>query len=83
MPFVSQGGPGGPQSSNISLNDNGEGFQLSGFYTPVTPHWFYSSRMELRTIWKPFSFNDSSRLEEAFRSGKIFSFMVCNTVTSG
>jgi hypothetical protein len=38
-------------------------------YIPVQHHWFYCREISERKIWEPFSWDDSFRLEEAFRNG--------------
>ena len=38
-------------------------------YQPVTPHWCYSKRVELKECWYTFSLVDSMKLEEAYNSG--------------
>ncbi|CAC5376706.1 SEC23-interacting protein,Phospholipase DDHD2 [Mytilus coruscus] len=40
-----------------------------GIYQPVTPHWCYSKRVELKECWYTFSLVDSIKLEEAYNSG--------------
>lgn len=38
-------------------------------YRPVYKHWFYTKISETKSIWTPFTFNDSMRLEEAYLAG--------------
>ncbi|XP_067908992.1 SEC23-interacting protein [Heterodontus francisci] len=38
------------------------------FYEPVRPHWFYCKLVEGKPIWMPFSFLDTTKLEEVFNS---------------
>lgn len=40
-----------------------------GLYHPVTPHWCYCKRVELKECWYTFSLVDSMKLEEAYNSG--------------
>ncbi|CAJ1066588.1 SEC23-interacting protein isoform X1 [Xyrichtys novacula] len=37
-------------------------------YEPVQPHWFYCKQVESKSVWLPFSFIDSIRLEETYNS---------------
>lgn len=48
-----------------------------GMYHPVTPHWCYCKRVELKECWYTFSLVDSIKLEEAYNSGKNFLVNTC------
>lgn len=37
-------------------------------YRPVYKHWFYNKIVSGKSIWQPFSFNDSMLLEEVYTS---------------
>ena len=64
----SRGGGTGPLSS-----------VLGGLYRPVQQHWCYCQIIETREIWRPFTFSDSMKLEEAFRGGKYYSYGALQT----
>lgn len=38
-------------------------------YEQVQPHWFYCKKVELKSVWLPFSIFDSLQLEETYNSG--------------
>ncbi|ELU13719.1 hypothetical protein CAPTEDRAFT_169179 [Capitella teleta] len=44
-------------------------------YIPVQHHWFFCREISERKMWEPFSWDDSFRLEEAFRDGE--SHFIC------
>ncbi|XP_050727907.1 phospholipase DDHD2-like isoform X1 [Eriocheir sinensis] len=59
-----------PAHSTSVLPPSFENMASNGgeIYHPVLHHWFYSSELQ---GWKPFTFNDSFKLEEAFMQGSL------------
>ncbi|XP_013407537.1 phospholipase DDHD2 [Lingula anatina] len=57
-------------SQNVNLQPHlaGHHGQLptsSSVFQPVRSHWFYSKHVEGKELWKPFSYKDAARLEDA------------------